>query len=103
MFDIVSYQDKGIGMISASPLSMALLTHQGPPVWHPGSDEIKNACRNADKLCQVSFAKSKYKGRYFFAMSGNVLGLLYILICLLRMNFVLLELDMLIKDIIYPL
>ena len=56
MFDTVSYQDKGIGVISASPLSMALLTHQGPPVWHPGSDEIKNACRNADKLCQVSFA-----------------------------------------------
>lgn len=34
-------QEKGVGVINASPLSMGLLTEQGPPAWHPASDEIK--------------------------------------------------------------
>lgn len=34
-------QEKGVGVINASPLSMGLLTEQGPPTWHPASDEIK--------------------------------------------------------------
>jgi L-galactose dehydrogenase len=28
-------RSKGVGVISASPLSMGLLTPQGPPSWHP--------------------------------------------------------------------
>lgn len=34
-------EDKGVGVISASPLSMGLLTNQGPPEWHPAPSEVK--------------------------------------------------------------
>jgi L-galactose dehydrogenase len=38
---------KGIGVISASPLSMGLLTRQGPPRWHPAPERIRKACTEA--------------------------------------------------------
>jgi hypothetical protein len=42
-----------IHLLAAAPLSMGLLTqHRGPPDWHPASDELKLACRNAAKICQ---------------------------------------------------
>ncbi|XP_011663121.1 L-galactose dehydrogenase [Strongylocentrotus purpuratus] len=49
---IAYFEQKGIGVISASPLSMALLTSFGPPDWHPASDEVKASCRNAAQYCQ---------------------------------------------------
>ena len=40
--DLLPYlQQKGVGVISASPLSMGLLTAQGPPAWHPASPEVQ--------------------------------------------------------------
>ncbi|PNY10385.1 L-galactose dehydrogenase-like protein, partial [Trifolium pratense] len=40
--DIVPYlKSKGVGIISASPLAMGLLTEAGPPEWHPASPELK--------------------------------------------------------------
>mgnify|MGYP000152589205 CR=1 FL=1 len=41
-------KSKGVGIISASPLSMGLLTDVGPPTWHPASSELK--------VCGFSFA-----------------------------------------------
>ncbi|GAQ81474.1 D-threo-aldose 1-dehydrogenase [Klebsormidium nitens] len=55
--DLLPYlEEKGVGVINASPLSMGLLTEQGPPDWHPASDEIKGACKKA-----VEVAKSHGK------------------------------------------
>jgi len=45
-------ETRNMTLLSAAPLSMGLLTHQGPPVWHPASDELKRACRDAARLCQ---------------------------------------------------
>ncbi|GBG00535.1 L-galactose dehydrogenase [Raphidocelis subcapitata] len=42
---------KGLGVISASPLSMGLLTKQGPPSWHPAPPEVKAACAAAASHC----------------------------------------------------
>lgn len=40
--DLLPYlKSKGVGVISASPLSMGLLTENGPPDWHPASSELK--------------------------------------------------------------
>ena len=51
--DLVPYlQDKGVGVISASPLSMGLLTRRGAPDWHPATDDIKAACARAAQHCQ---------------------------------------------------
>mmetsp|Transcript_37035 Transcript_37035/g.82332 ORF Transcript_37035/g.82332 Transcript_37035/m.82332 type:complete len:328 (+) Transcript_37035:137-1120(+) len=40
-------EDKGVGVITASPLSMGLLTKQGPPIWHPAPPQVQEACRDA--------------------------------------------------------
>lgn len=51
--DIVPYlKSKGVGIISASPLAMGLLTEAGPPEWHPASPELKSACRAAATYCK---------------------------------------------------
>uniref|UniRef100_A0A061RW14 L-galactose dehydrogenase n=1 Tax=Tetraselmis sp. GSL018 TaxID=582737 RepID=A0A061RW14_9CHLO len=44
-------QDRGIGVVNASPLSMGLLTSQGPPPWHPAPEEVRSACKTASELC----------------------------------------------------
>ncbi len=40
-------EERGIGLINASPLMMGVLTDKGAPVWHPGSEELKDAGRRA--------------------------------------------------------
>lgn len=42
----------GVGLLNASPLSMGLLTDQGPQSWHPAPPEIKAAAREAAELCR---------------------------------------------------
>lgn len=40
--DLLPYlKSKGVGVISASPLAMGLLTEAGGPEWHPASSELK--------------------------------------------------------------
>lgn len=43
-------EQKGVGVINASPLSMGLLSQKGPPNWHPAAEEIKAACRKAAQI-----------------------------------------------------
>ncbi|KAF8019707.1 hypothetical protein BT93_G0412 [Corymbia citriodora subsp. variegata] len=51
--DLLPYlKSKGVGIISASPLAMGLLTESGPPEWHPAPPELKSACRDAAAFCQ---------------------------------------------------
>lgn len=44
--------EKGIGIISASPLAMGLLTQRGAPDWHPAPRTVKDACARAVQWCQ---------------------------------------------------
>ncbi|XP_047946055.1 L-galactose dehydrogenase [Salvia hispanica] len=51
--DLIPYlKSKGVGIISASPLAMGLLTETGPPEWHPASAELKAACQDAAAYCK---------------------------------------------------
>ena len=43
---------KNMGLINASPISMGLLSHRGPPVWHPAQAAVKEACLAAAKYCE---------------------------------------------------
>ncbi len=45
-------QERAVGIISASPLSMGLLTNRGAPEWHPADEEIRAACAKAAALCR---------------------------------------------------
>ena len=46
------FQKFNVTLMSASPLSMRLLTKIGPPEWHPASKEIKNCCLEVNKYCE---------------------------------------------------
>lgn len=50
--EIPFYQEREMGIINASPLSMGLLTERGAPSWHPAPDELKNTCKIAAKHCK---------------------------------------------------
>jgi L-galactose dehydrogenase len=45
-------RERGIGLINASPLHMAVLTEQGPPSWHPAPAEIREAGQRVARLCR---------------------------------------------------
>ena len=46
------FQEKGIGVINASPLSMGLLSERGTPDWHPAPQSLKDACAKAAQFCK---------------------------------------------------
>jgi len=46
------FQQKRVGLINASPLSMGLLTHRGAPAWHPAPNDIKESCARAAAYCR---------------------------------------------------
>ncbi|PGT87135.1 aldo/keto reductase [Bacillus sp. AFS040349] len=45
-------EERKVGLINASPLSMGLLTNKGVPPWHPASEEIKQLCDKAATFCR---------------------------------------------------
>lgn len=53
LMELIPYlQDKGVGIINASPTGMGLLTRRGAPDWHPASKEIQEGCRKAVQHCE---------------------------------------------------
>ena len=45
------FEERGIGVINASPLSMGLLSQRGTPDWHPAPEPLKEACARAAAYC----------------------------------------------------
>ena len=45
-------EERGIGVINASPLSMGLLSQRGAPDWHPAPVALREACQRAAAYCQ---------------------------------------------------
>lgn len=57
LLDLLPYlEEKGVGIISASPLSMGLLTGDGPPPWHPAPVPVQVACASAASHCKARWA-----------------------------------------------
>ena len=46
------FEQKGIGVINASPFSMGLLSDRGTPDWHPAPQPLKEACARAAAYCR---------------------------------------------------
>lgn len=44
-------QEKGIGLVNASPLSMGLLSTRETADWHPAGSGLKAACKQAAEYC----------------------------------------------------
>ena len=54
LVDFLSFfEQHGVGVINASPLSMGLLSQRGAPLWHPASEDLKMACAKAAAYCQT--------------------------------------------------
>lgn len=47
------FEQKGVGIINASPLSMGLLTERGVPDWHPAPKPLIEACAKAAEHCKT--------------------------------------------------
>lgn len=47
------FENRGIGVINASPLSMGLLSSRGAPQWHPAPEALREACKKAVELCDA--------------------------------------------------
>lgn len=47
------FEQKGIGIINASPLAMGLLSQRGVPAWHPAPQALVEACQQAVRHCQA--------------------------------------------------
>lgn len=45
------FEERDLGVINASPLSMGLLTQRGIPAWHPAPKPLVEACRKAVRYC----------------------------------------------------
>ena len=46
------FEERGIGVVNASPFSMGLLSQRGAPAWHPAPESLKEACQRAAAYCQ---------------------------------------------------
>lgn len=54
LLDFIPYlENKNVGLVSASPLSMGLLTGRNIPDWHPASKQIKDICKKTADFCQA--------------------------------------------------
>lgn len=54
LLDFLDYfENRGVGVINASPLSMGLLSQRGVPAWHPAPASLVEACRRAVDHCSA--------------------------------------------------
>ena len=52
LIDYLDYfEERGIGIINASPLAMGLLSQRGVPDWHPAPQSLVEACQKAVQHC----------------------------------------------------
>ena len=45
------FEQHGVGVVNASPLSMGLLSQRGVPAWHPAPKPLVEACAKAAAYC----------------------------------------------------
>ena len=45
------FEERGIGVVNASPLSMGLLSQRGAPDWHPAPQPLRDSCQEAAEFC----------------------------------------------------
>ncbi|XP_071942080.1 uncharacterized protein [Antedon mediterranea] len=72
------FEENKVGVINASPISMGLLSNRGPPSWHPVTDDIKKACKEAAVYCEskgVNISKlAVYYSTSFSQVSTTLCG-----------------------------
>ncbi|KAI5709540.1 hypothetical protein M8J75_001101 [Diaphorina citri] len=64
------FQDNKVDLINASPISLGLLSNQGPPDWHPAKCDIKFKCTEASNDCKKNNVELG-KLALYFSMNQN--------------------------------
>lgn len=52
-FAVYCLEQHSMGLLAAAPLAMGLLSHRDLADWHPAGDRLKEACREAARICQA--------------------------------------------------
>ena len=72
------FEQHGVGVINASPLSMGLLSQRGAPAWHPASKDLKTACARAVAYCQAhDYPIEKLAVQFSTSMSPRIATTLF--------------------------
>ena len=66
-------EERGIGVVNASPLSMGLLSMRGAPDWHPATKELREACAKAAKHCdEKGYAIEKLAMQFSTSLNDHI-------------------------------
>jgi aryl-alcohol dehydrogenase-like predicted oxidoreductase len=72
------FEERGIGVINASPLSMGLLSERGTPDWHPAPQPLKDACIKAAEYCkQQGYPIEKLAVQYSTSLNPRIATTLF--------------------------
>lgn len=72
------FEERGIGVINASPLSMGLLSERGAPDWHPAPEALKEACTRAAQYCkEKSYPIEKLAVQYSTSLNPRIATTLF--------------------------
>lgn len=69
-------QERGVGLINASPLHLRVLTERGAPEWHLASEDVRRAGADVAALCRargVDVAQAALKFCYDYPHTASVL------------------------------
>ena len=71
-------EERGIGVINASPLSMGLLSMRGAPDWHPATKVLRDACAKAAKHCDAKgYAIEKLAMQFSTSLNEHIATTLF--------------------------
>ena len=66
------FEERGIGVINASPFSMGLLSSRGVPSWHPAPKPLVDACARAAAHCTAKgYPVEKLAVQYSVGIPGS--------------------------------
>jgi len=72
------FEQRGIGVINASPLSMGLLTMRGAPAWHPAPEPLSKACAEAARYCDsIGYPIEKLAMQYSINTNSRISSTLF--------------------------
>lgn len=71
------FEERGIGVINASPYSMGLLTERGVPDWHPAPAALQRLSRKAVAYCKEHGVEIERVAAYFSMNNPRIASTLF--------------------------
>lgn len=71
------FEERGIGVINASPYSMGLLTRRGAPDWHPAPAALQRLARKAVNFCNAKNVEIEQLAMQFSTANSRIASTLF--------------------------